>query len=215
MKLPAGTDDNKRQLLEWAGIYKRYQAVTFENIEKRGLPGDKNIRENYKQVKQYASQLDYQVKHGFGLILSGHYGAMKTTMAVAVLRQWLDTGHNGLIVPMCSLMDNLYTMRIMNREEFAKYDQRIRSTPLLVIDDLGAENNESWILSKIDSIITERYNKMLPVIVTTNLTKKELEGTYSARVMDRLRNISTYLVFDAESQRRTKSNIYDFERAKK
>lgn len=198
--------------MEWAGIYKRYQAVTFENIEKRGIPDNANIRENYEAIKKYAADLEDNIKRGYGLILSGHYGTMKTTMAVAVLRQWIDSGHNGLIVPMCSLMDNLYTMRIMNREEFAKYDKRIRSTPLLVIDDLGGENNEAWILSKIDSIITERYNKMLPVIITTNLTRKELEGTYSARVMDRLRNTSNYLAFNADSQRRTKSNVYDFKK---
>ena len=188
--------------LEQAGIYKRYRNVTFENIEKRGMPDSKNIRENYEYVKAFAQDLNAQIANGKGLILAGHYGTMKTTMAVAVLRKWLDSGHGGLIVPMCSLIDNLNTMRILNREEFAKYDQRIRSTPLLVLDDLGGEDMDNRVKSKIDSILTERYNKMLTTIITTNKTKKELEGTYSERVMDRLKNTAQYLAFDEDSQRR-------------
>jgi len=114
-----------------------------------------------------------------------------------------ETDHCGLIVPMCSLIDNLFTLRATNREEWAKYEQRLRSTPLLVLDDLGGEETEkSWVLAKVDSIITERYNKMLSVIITTNLTQDELAGTYSGRIMDRLRNTSKYLGFDERSQRR-------------
>lgn len=208
-KLPAGNKDRleeKRKLkekLEYAGIYRRYQGVTFEAVEKRGLPISQNIRGNYSRVKEYAANIDERIKQGYGLILAGRYGTMKTTMAVAILRQWLDTGHYGLIVPMCSLMDNLYTLRTTNREEWAKYEFRLRSTPLLILDDLGGEETDkSWVSAKVDSIITERYNKMLPVIITTNLTQEELTGTYSGRVIDRLRNTSAYLTFDEKSQRR-------------
>ena len=208
-KLPAGNKDQleeKRKLkekLEYAGIYRRYQGVTFDAIEKRGVPTSQNIRGNYSRVKEYAANIDERIKAGYGLILAGRYGTMKTTMAIAILRQWLDTGHYGLIVPMCSLMDNLYTLRTTNREEWAKYEFRLRSTPLLILDDLGGEETDkSWVSAKVDSIITERYNKMLPVIITTNLTQKELTGTYSGRVIDRLRNTSAYLTFDEQSQRR-------------
>lgn len=215
-KRPAGIDGSEKLVsagsiekekltaaLEYVGIYRRYQNVTFEAIEKRGIQ-DENIRQNYLKVKEYAAFLEGNVQKGYGLILAGGYGTLKTTMAVAILRQWLDTGHYGLLVPMCSMIDNLYTMRSLNREEWAKYEARLRSTPLLILDDLGSEGtDQGWILAKVDSIITERYNKMLPVIVTTNLSKDELKNTYSARIIDRLRNTSKYLAFDAESQRRS------------
>lgn len=208
-KQAAGTDTRRKEQeqlreLERAGIMKRFQNATFEAIERRGLPDNANIRQNYLKVKEYAKNLDWNLKRGVGLILAGNYGTMKTTMAVAVLRECIAQGHGGLLVPMCSLVDNLFTMRTLNREEWARYETRIRSTPLLVIDDLGSENtDQSWVLSKVDSIITERYNKMLPVIVTTNLSKDELKNTYSARIIDRLRNTSKYLAFDADSQRRS------------
>ena len=195
---PAGIDAREQEkhikALEFAGIGKRYQGITFESIERRGLPPDWDIRQNYKAVKAYADDIQQNVKRGYGLILAGNYGTLKTTMAVAVMRHWMRVQDGGcLMVP----------MRALNKEEWARYERRIRSTPLLVLDDLGSENiDQGWVLSKVDSIITERYNKMLPIIVTTNLSKEELAGTYSGRIMDRLRNTSQCLVFTGASQRK-------------
>lgn len=188
--------------LEKSGIYKRFYDATFANIEKRGLPRNEDLRKNYGVVKNYAGNLDKNIETGMGIILAGNFGTMKSTMAVAVLRYQLERGKTGLFVPMCSLIDNLFTMQKLNREEWAKYEYKIRNTPLLVLDDLGSENtDQSWILSKVDSIITERYNKMRPIIITTNLGKKDLVGTYSGRMMDRMKSTSHYLVFAGESQR--------------
>ena len=195
----AGTSSAEAKLLELCGIYRRYQWVTFDAIEQQGLPDDEKIRRNYEAVKEYSKNIDSNIRNGCGLILSGSYG----TMAVAVLRALIDDNRRGLRVPMCSLTDKLYTMRSLDREEWARYEQRIRNTPLLVIDDLGGENtDQSWILSKVDSIITERYNKMHPIIITTNLLPDELEGTYSGRIIDRLMSTSKLLTFNGKSQRR-------------
>ena len=126
---------------------------------------------------------------------------MKTTMAVAVLRAWMEMGGHGLMIPMCSLIDNLFTMQGDVR---AQYEHRIRNVSLLVLDDLGGENtDQSWVLAKVDSIITERYNKMLATIITTNLPQSGLEDTYTGRVFDRLRSTSYYLRFAGESERST------------
>jgi len=176
--------------------------VTFSSIEERGLPRDEELRKNYGIVKSYAASLDENIANGMGILLSGNYGTMKSTMAVAVLRYQLERGKAGLFVPMCSLIDNLFTMQKLNKEEWAKYEFKIRNTPMLVLDDLGSENtDQGWILAKVDSIITERYNKMRPIIITTNLSKADLKGTYSGRLFDRLRSTSKCIVFRGESQR--------------
>ena len=73
---------------------------------------------------------------------------------------------------------------------------------VLVIDDLGGENTEqSWVLAKVDSILTDRYNRLRPTIITTNLTRDELEGTYSGRILDRLKSTARLLVFQGASER--------------
>ena len=202
---PSELQDTKpnQDILRAAGIKRRYQSVTFSAIERRGIPTDDSIRRGYEKAKAYAEDLGANIAQGRGLILAGTYGTLKTTISIAILRKWLDAGHGGVIVPMCSLIDNLCTMRILNRDEFARYEHKIRTTSLLVLDDLGGEDTDQrWVLSKIDSIITERYNDLLATIVTTNLTAKELEGTYSGRMLDRLKNTCDLIILNADSQRR-------------
>jgi DNA replication protein DnaC len=186
--------------LEKRGIFKRYQSITFAEIKRRGLPfGYDDI---YMQVKNYADNMAENIQNGKGMILMGGYGTLKTTLAVAVLRQYLENGGSGKFVPMAALVDNLFTMREQNKAEWAAYEQAIRNTKLLVLDDLGAENTDQrWVLGKVDSIITERYNKMLPTIITTNSNAKDLLNTYSGRVYDRLRSTSEVIKFVGKSQR--------------
>lgn len=186
------------------GIYKRFQWVSFEALEARGIP--EGIVTQWDTVSKYAHQLRANIEAGMGLILAGGPGRMKTTLAVAVLRELLETDArgSGMMIPMASLLDTLFTMRSLNREEAARYEEHIRKCDLLVIDDMGAENTTvSWVLAKVDSIITERYNRMLPVIITTNLNQKDLAGTYGGRIIDRLRSTSKFITFNGPSLRET------------
>jgi len=167
-----------------------------------GIPPQ--FRQNYDAVRDYCAQMEENVRQGVGLLMTGTYGTLKTTFAVAALRAWIDSGHSGLLVPMCSLMDNLFTMRATNIDEWAKYEYKLRRVSLLVLDDLGGENtDQSWVLSKVDSIVTERYNRMLPIIATTNLSPEEMKGTYSGRIIDRLRSVSKFMVFEGRSKRKS------------
>lgn len=200
------TDGNKfsltEEVLEKAGILKRFQNVSFESIMQKGLPESREYQDNFKIVQDYVKNLDNNIDKGIGLLFAGNYGTLKTTLAVAILRYQLERGESGMIVPMCSLIDNLFTMRERNKDEWLRYETRLRTTPLLILDDLGAENtDQKWVLAKVDSIITERYNRQKPIIITSNLTKDKLKDTYSGRIIDRLKSTSFFIVFAGESQR--------------
>ena len=185
------------------GIDRRYWGVSFEGIE-RDLPDNASIKRNYSYVKRYVEKLQEHIARGEGLILAGKYGTMKTTMAAAILKyQLVERQGGGYFVPMATLIDNLFSMRARDREEAARYEHRLRTTPLLVIDDLGAENTtQDFILAKTDSIITERYNRLLPTIITTNYSAAELQDTYGGRIIDRIKSTCYYLEFRGDSERR-------------
>jgi len=188
--------------LAYHGIHLRYSRTTYEGIKLRGLPDNESIRQNFDYVGKYIGHIDSHLQRGEGLILAGPVGTLKTQMATSVLRFQIDRGKGGYMIAMASLIDRLYSMREQNREEASRYEQRLRTTPLLVIDDLGAENNQqAWIKSKIDSIISERYDKMLATIITTNYSKQTLNDTYGGRILDRVRSNAYYLEFTGGSER--------------
>lgn len=126
---------------------------------------------------------------------------MKTSLAVAILQQFLQEGGSGLFVPMANLLDNLFTMKERNRAEWVAYEEKIRNTGILILDDLGAEYHQEWVISKVDAIISERYNRMRPIIVTTNMSAAEIKGKYAERIYDRLKSTSLVINFDGASLR--------------
>ena len=58
------------------------------------------------------------------------------------------------------------------REE---YIRRLCSCPLLILDDLGMERDTKFGLETVYDVIDGRYLSGKPLIVTTNLTLRELQ----------------------------------------
>lgn len=185
--------------LERAGVHKRYQGCTIESFFENKLPPQ--IGDAMAQIVQYIEELEKNIKCGRGLILMGPVGTGKTSAAIAVLQYGLQRDYGGLFIGMSSLLDTIFTTKERNREEWVEFERRLRETTLLIIDDLGTERPEGWVQIKLDSIINERYNRMKPVIVTTNLDAKGLKNTYTERIIDRLRQTNKILAFPGPSLR--------------
>ena len=69
------------------------------------------------------------------------------------------------------------------------YIDSFNSFPLLIIDDLGVERNSEFAREQVFSVIDSRYRSQLPMIVTTNLTPKEMKTPADlsrARIYDRV-----------------------------
>ncbi|MEG3070197.1 MAG: hypothetical protein RQM92_04600 [Candidatus Syntrophopropionicum ammoniitolerans] len=86
---------------------------------------------------------------------------MKTSLAVAVLQEQIAAGGGGYFITMSALLDNIFTLKAISPGKWAQFEQQLRETPLLVLDDLGSEHTEGWVLTKVDAIIAERYNLCL------------------------------------------------------
>lgn len=187
------------RVLESSGIYARFKDITFDTIKERGVA--KQVVEPARKVWMYARDIEKHISEGHGLTLSGGVGTMKTTLAIATMRVAMEKGYKAYFIPMVSLLDMIFTLR--DSQERFDFERRLRSVDLLLLDDIGAEYDQQWVLSKVDSIITERYNRKKPVILTTNLNDELLSKKYNDRIMDRLRMVNQVVIFPGESLRQS------------
>jgi DNA replication protein DnaC len=185
--------------LRLARIPKRFWAITFEEIQRRGIPS--NIRSQFEQAQAFADRIISNVQAGKGLLLAGTPGTLKTTTATAVIRAAIELRIGGLFVSMPGLPDIIGSLAKTNREELARFQERLRSVPLLLLDDFGGEGDEKWVKAKVDGLITDRWHDVRSIIITTNLTADELKKVYSERVIDRLRNSCAQVDFVGASLR--------------
>lgn len=201
---------DKPAIIQWnisntydvAGIPKRYYDMSFAWLKQNGTFPKEN-QEAYRIVNDYRQHLEENLNTGKGLILRGPAGTGKTSLGVCLLKEALAIGKGCLMLSMPNLLDNMLTLSKGDNVAFMSYEQKLRNIPLLLLDDFGAEYSKSeWVAAKVESIIIDRYNRMRPIILTTNYSDSWTKDNYSQRIYDRLRGEYKEAVFMGGSHRR-------------
>jgi DNA replication protein DnaC len=184
-----------------AGIPKRYYEMSFAWLKQNGTFPKEN-QGAYRIVNDYRQHLEQNLSTGKGLILRGPAGTGKTSLGVCLLKEALKIGKGCLMISMPNLLDNMLTLSKGDSVAFMSYEQKLRNVPLLLLDDFGAEYSKSeWVAAKVESIIIDRYNRMRPIILTTNYSDSWTKDNYSQRIYDRLRGEYQEAVFMGASHR--------------
>ncbi|MFQ5854223.1 MAG: ATP-binding protein [Anaerolineae bacterium] len=157
--------------------------MTFDSfrIDIDGLSAEKqkNLRQAFAQAQSFAEQPD-----GW-LIFKGGYGCGKTHLAAAIANRRIECSHPALFIVVPDLLDHLRATFSPTSE--ATYDERfesVRTTPLLILDDLGTHAASSWAQEKLYQIFNHRYNAQLPTVITTNHELEEIDLRLRSRMVD-------------------------------
>ena len=183
------------------GFPKRYYDMSFAWLKQNGISPKEN-QGAYRIVNDYRQCLEENLNTGKGLILRGPAGTGKTSLGVCLLKEALEIGKGCLMISMPNLLDNMLTLSKGDSVAFMSYEQKLRNIPLLLLDDFGAEYSKSeWVAAKVESIIIDRYNRMRPIILTTNYSEGWTKDHYSQRIYDRLRGEYQEAIFMGASHR--------------
>ena len=132
-----------------------------------------------------------------GILIYGGTGLGKTFISNCIAKALLDKGHTVLYLSSINLFDNILADVIMNhnhsREKELTYNY-IYNCDLLIIDDLGTEITNTFVQSQLFEIINTRRNKSLSTLISTNLSKNQLQDRYSERTMSRI--VADFIVFN-------------------
>lgn len=138
-----------------------------------------------KQMKTYCEKFDEYRKSGTGLLLhSEHNGGGKTFFSCAIANELIDRGYRVKVTDFKTLRDELFS--VSNKMD---YIMKLRSHDVVVIDDLGAENNTEHMMEVEYRIIDDLTENYTPLILTTNYTLREMNETTDRdkkRIFDRV-----------------------------
>ncbi|MBQ1902594.1 MAG: ATP-binding protein [Lachnospiraceae bacterium] len=137
-----------------------------------------------QMARRYVENWDKVRAEHIGLLLWGNLGSGKTYMAACIANALLEQEKKVLMTDFA---------RISNISKFdaEEYVRSLDSYALLIIDDLGAEQDSDFALQNICNVINRRWNSGKPLIVTTNLELSSLKNVNEqelmfARISDRI-----------------------------
>ena len=149
-------------------INKQIQDYQFENFIITGT--NKKEVEIAKKITEKC--INKNQKNG--LIITGKSGVGKTHLATAILNKLTE---KDLLVLMGRLILLLDVIKDTFKDSSSKEKDIIElysKVDMLIIDDLGTERISSWALEKLYTIIENRNENKLPIIVTTRFNKESL-----------------------------------------
>ena len=164
--------------------------ATFTDRRDEGLASDE-IRSLEKAVKAATA---YAARPRGWLVLTGPYGSGKTHLAAAIANSLADKGTPPLFIMVPDLLDHLRAT--FNPSSSVSYDRRfdeIRTAPVLVLDDLGAQSASPWAKEKLHQLFSYRYNAELPTVLTIAAeTFESIDERLRVRLLDeKMCNIAT------------------------
>jgi DNA replication protein DnaC len=162
---------------------KLLRNMTFDNFDEKRLelPPEQrqNLREAYRLAVEFARSPE-----GW-LILHGLNGCGKTHLAAAIANYQLAQGKPVLFVVVPDLLDHLRsTFSPDSKISYDEFSERLKETPLLILDDFGEQSATPWAQEKLYQLINYRYNARLPMVVTSCLSLEEIESRISSRMVD-------------------------------
>ena len=121
------------------------------------------------------------------LLFTGLRGCGKTHLAVGIINERLKRGQPAFFAFVPALLDHLRaTFSPDSRVGYDELFEQVKTSPLLVLDDLASENSTPWAEEKLYQIIVHRHNARLPTVITTNLESMKQMEEAKPRISSRL-----------------------------
>lgn len=186
-----------------AGIPKRFAGNTFESYEVQCQPQGEALR----ICRSYAEHFSEALEQGRGLILTGTTGTGKTMLSTAIANQIIRKGHTAIFTSVRKIVGA--AKATWSKSATKTEEQALRpflDCDLLIIDEIGVQFDTDAERLIMFDVINARYEAMRPMILISNYPIDATEGVsvrsvMGDRVLDRLRECSTSVVFKWPSHR--------------
>ncbi len=155
------------RLLELARIPRRYQHCELAEFETRFEGAHPSLAKAKLAIERFVAEYPVEDK---GLLLIGPVGVGKTHLAVGIIKELVL--NKGIPCLFCDYRDLLKQIRNSYNESVAATEMDVLrpalQTPVLVLDELGAERPTDWVWDTVSHILNTRYNEKRTTIITTN-----------------------------------------------
>jgi len=187
--------DRKARLQRYSNLGSLTR-LTFNNLLPQGRSENPANQEQFSRAYQAAKEFANEPK-GW-LVLTGTSGCGKTHLAAATANHCIENNHPVFYITTPDLLDHLRSSFSPSSEiPYDEFFEQVRNTPLLVLDDLGAQSSTPWAKEKLDQLLNHRFSNQLPTVIVSIVPIDKLEERIRTRLI--ASNPYQLCAFDEES----------------
>ena len=154
-------------------------------------------------AKEYAENFDQVIKTGRSAIFVGKVGTGKTHLAVGIALSIMEQQRSPLFTTVQRLVRRVKDSWRTKEETESEVIEAFASPDLLILDEIGVQFGSEFEKQILFDVLNERYEKLKPSILLSNIPREQLGEYLGERVTDRLReNGGKMIPFDWDSHRR-------------
>lgn len=180
---------------KWNEIQPLIQEWNFHHPNNPIRLDFKSANKLLMQIADYTKNITNAKKKGISLMLSGSNGTGKTLLATSILKAVIRKGMTAQMTSLGGIIQ-VYTDGWGDPRKRQIFDERIKNSDFLLIDDVGKEyqaKNSDLTEIMFDNLIRYRVFRRKPFILTTNTSPTDLKNRYGNSLMSLLQGKSLNL----------------------
>ena len=202
-------DEERRSRLQRYSNLGSLARLTFGNLSPQGRSENPASQEQFNRAYEAARVFAAEPK-GW-LVLAGPSGCGKTHLVAAIANHCVENNHPVLYITTPDLLDHLRsTFNLDSEIPYDEFFEQVRNTPLLILDDLGAQSSTAWAKEKLDQLLNHRFGNQLPTVIVSIVPVEELEERIRTR-LNASDLCQTYVIGEESSALFTSSWAPEFE----
>ncbi|MEG1528268.1 MAG: ATP-binding protein [Clostridia bacterium] len=149
----------------------------------------------YSSCKEFC--LSYPSAKYLNMLIMGKSGVGKTYLCSAIANQFIDKEVETLFLTAYELNNKFLSIHLAELDRKLEMLESLQSVPVLIIDDLGAEQIfKNVTLEYFFALINQRNFARLTTIISTNLSLTNILSRYTERTFSRLANKHNTLLIE-------------------
>lgn len=163
--------------------YTHLELSRFEDFDLKYYSGDDycTMKKILDFTRNYAETFTADAK---SIMMSGSTGLGKTHLSLAIADRVIRRGFAVVYDSAINILESI------EDEHYGEHSREtldaVLGADLLILDDLGTEQESKFLKSKIFNIIDTRISRRKPTIISTNLNLADISKRYDGRIASRL-----------------------------
>lgn len=163
--------------------FNHFNLEYYRGITAEGKDCFERMKNIYGYCLQYAREFS---RESGNILMYGPTGVGKTHLSMAIAKEVIEKGYNVIYGSVINILGAMEDEHFGRAEKGADTLSPLLECDLLILDDLGAEQDTPFNETALYNIINTRINTGSPFIISTNYMQEKFSERYNERIISRI-----------------------------